>query len=136
MPACLKIQLKESEEQELLKLSQDPKIAKRTKKRAEVLRLSAKGWRVKEIANWVNFSENTIRKTISKWLFEGKEGLWDNPRTGRPKTWKEEDIKYLEERSKQDERTYNSKQLSEMLEKERKIKLTPRRIRKILKKRA
>lgn len=136
MPAPLKIQLTESEEQELLELSHNPKIPKRTRKRAEILRLNARGWKVKEIANWVKFSENTIRKTISKWLFEGNIGLWDNPRTGRKKTWEEEDIKYIEERSQQDERTYNSKQLSKILEKERNIKLTPGRIGKILKKRA
>ena len=136
MPARLKIKLTESEEQELLELSRDNKIPERTRKRAEILRLNARVWKVKEIANWVNFSENTIRKTISKWLFEGNVALWDNPRTGRKKTWKEEDIKYIEERSQEDEKTYNSKQLSKIWEKERKVKLTPERIRKILKKRA
>ena len=114
MPARLKIKLTESEEQELLELSRDNKIPERTRKRAEILRLNARVWKVKEIANWVNFSENTIRKTISKWLFEGNVALWDNPRTGRKKTWKEEDIKYIEERSQEDEKTYNSKQLSKI----------------------
>jgi len=101
MPARLKIKLTESEEQELLELSRDNKITERTWIRAEILRLNARGWKVKEIAFWVNWSENTIRKTISKWLFEGNVGLWDKPRTGRKKTWKEEELKYIEERAQQ-----------------------------------
>ncbi|MGP0129107.1 MAG: helix-turn-helix domain-containing protein [cyanobacterium endosymbiont of Rhopalodia musculus] len=136
MPACLKIQLTKLEEQELLKLTHDPKIPSRTRTRAEILCLNARGWKVKEIADWVKLSENTIRKTISRWIIQGKEGLWDLPRSGRKRTWKEEDIKYLEELSEKDEKTYNSRQLSNLLKKERKIKLTPGRIRKILKKRS
>ena len=47
----------------------------------------------------------------------------------------EEDIVYLEECLKNEPRTYNSRQLSIKLEKERNIKLSPDRIRRVLKKR-
>jgi hypothetical protein len=46
------------------------------------------------------------------------------------------DIKYLEDGCAREERTYNSKQLSHLLKKERSLELSPERIRKILKKRA
>ncbi|XTZ19552.1 MAG: helix-turn-helix domain-containing protein [cyanobacterium endosymbiont of Rhopalodia fuxianensis] len=136
MPACLRIQLTELEEQELLKLTRDLKVPFRTRTRAEILCLNARGWKVKEIADWVKLSENTIRKTISRWIIQGREGLWDLPRSGRKRTWKEEDIKYLEEISERDKKNYNSRQLSNLLKKERKVKLTPGRIRKILRKRS
>jgi hypothetical protein len=65
-------------------------------------------------------------------VIKGEDGLWDAPRSGRKKTWEEEDIEYLEYRCEQDGRTYNSKQLSVLLKQERQVELTPARIRKIL----
>lgn len=97
MPAQLKIRLSDSEEKELLELTQNPKTPKRTLKRVEVLRLNNQGWSVKEIASWINWSENTVRKTIKRWIFQGKSGLGDRPRSGRKKRWAEADIEYLKE---------------------------------------
>ncbi len=102
------------------------------------------GWTVNQIANWIDWSPNTVRKTIQRWIIEGKEGLWEQPRSGRKPNWKEEDIKYIEERcdrasvpdANREERTYNRKQLSNLLKTERQVELSPDRIRKILKKRA
>jgi transposase len=134
MPARLKICLSDSEKKELLGLTQNPKTPKRTLKRVEVLRLNNQGWRVKEIALWIGWSENTVRKTIKRWLFEGKSGLLDKPRSGRKKRWTEADIEYLEECCDREQRTYNSKQLSTLLRTERQVNLSSERIRKILKK--
>ena len=77
-----------------------------------------------------------MRKTLTTWVIKGEDGLWDAPRSGRKKTWEEEDIEYLEYRCEQDGRTYNSKQLSVLLKQERQVELNPARIRKILKKKA
>lgn len=134
MPARLKIRLTEQETQELREISRAPHLPKRTRERAEALCLNAQGWSVNEIADWINWAPNTVRKTIHRWLIKGYEGLSDQQRSGRKRTWEEEDIKYLESCCDNDERTYNSKQLSELLKQERKIQLSPDRIRKILKK--
>lgn len=143
MPARLKIRLSESEFQKLLELKSNLNYPERTRKRADVLCLNSQGWTVNQIANWIDGSPNTVRKTIQRWIIEGKEGLWDQPRSGRKPVWKEEDLKYIEERcdtpvasrfAYREERTYNSKQLSALLKKERQVKLSPDRIRKILKK--
>jgi len=69
-------------------------------------------------------------------VIKGDEGLWDAPPRGRKRTWQEADIKYLEDCCAREERTYNSKQLSHLLKKERSWELSPERIRKILKKTA
>ncbi len=62
------------------------------------------------------------------------EGLWESPgRGGKPK-WKEEDIEFLKECLKNESRTYNSLQLVQKLEKERSVKLSADRLRRILKK--
>lgn len=65
---------------------------------------------------------------------EKNKGLFDEPRQGRKRKWKEEDIEYLENCIESEERTYNSRQLSEKLLQERAIALSAERIRKILKK--
>lgn len=135
MPARLIIRLSESESQRLLQLRFDPNVPERTRKRAEVLCLNAQGWTVPEIATWVDWSPNTVRKTIQRWIFQSFEGLWDAPRSGRKRTWETADLEYLEERCDRDPRTYNSRQLSLLLKEERQIQLSPQRIRKILKKR-
>jgi transposase len=134
MPARLRIRLTELESQKLRELSQNVQVPERTRKRAEVLCLNARGWTVEEIADWIKWAPNTVRKTLTTWVIKGENGLWDAPRSGRKKTWEEEDIKYLESRCEQDGRTYNSKQLSVLLKQERQVELTPGRIRKILKK--
>ncbi|MGQ4647845.1 helix-turn-helix domain-containing protein [Lyngbya aestuarii] len=136
MPGRLKIRLTESEAQELLKWSNDPKLPERTRKRAEMLRLNAQVWRVNQIASWMNCAQNTVRKIIQIWILKGFPGLEDAPRSGRKRTWREADIEYLENCCDGHSRTYNSEQLSELLKKERKVELTAERIRKILKKRA
>lgn len=66
MPARLKIRLSDSEEKELLALTHDSNVPERTRRRAEVLRLNSQGWTVKKIASWINWSENTVRKTIGR----------------------------------------------------------------------
>ena len=136
MPARLEIRLSDSDAKELLALSHDPNVPERTRRRAEVLQLNSQDWTVKKIASWINWSENTVRKTICRWLLQGKAGLWDKPRSGRKRNWTEADIKYLEDCCDNEQRTYNSKQLSTLLRTERQVNLSPDRIRKIFKKKA
>ncbi|MGM9497864.1 helix-turn-helix domain-containing protein [Desertifilum tharense IPPAS B-1220] len=136
MPARLKIRLTEPEEEELSKLTYNLNIPERTRKRAEVIRLNALGWSVNQIASWMNWAPNTVRRTIQRWILQGYEGLEDIRRSGRKRTWKQEDIEYLEDCCDSQPRTYNSKQLSVILKNERQVELSPERIRKILKKRA
>jgi transposase len=116
MPARLKIRLSESEFQELLELKYHLNCPERTRKRADVLCLNSQGWTVNQIADWTNWSPNTIRKTIQRWIIKGKEGLVDQPRSGRKPRGKESDLKYIEEHCDRQQRTYNSKQLSALLE--------------------
>lgn len=107
---------------------------KKSKTPAEVIRLNAHGWYVEKIAAHFNWTPQTVREVLHKWQKLGMEGLWELPgRGGKPK-WKEEDIEFLTECLKNEPRTYNSLQLAQKLEKERSIKLSPDRLRRILKK--
>jgi transposase len=75
-----------------------------------------------------------VREVLHKGQKLGREGLWELPGRGGKPSWKEEDIEFKEECLKNEPRTYNSVQLAQKLEKERSIKLSPDRLRRILKK--
>ncbi|MEG4458884.1 helix-turn-helix domain-containing protein, partial [Microcoleus sp. N9_A1] len=72
--------------------------------------------------------------SLHKWEEFGIESLWEKPGRGVKAKWKEEDIEFLSECLKKEPRTYNSFQLADKLEKERSIKLSPDRLRRVLKK--
>lgn len=134
MPVFLRVRLTETEKKELLELRKASQTPLRTRTRIDVLTLSDQGLSVKQIASYLKQNETTIRRTLGRWLDRDKEGLFDEPRIGRPKKWKESDIEYLETCLEREERTYNSQQLSQKLKEERQVELSPQRIRKILKK--
>lgn len=134
MPVFLRVRLTEAERKELFELKNGTNTPLRTQIRIAILILSDRGLSVKQIANYIKQNETTIRRTIGRWLNKDKEGLFDRPRKGRPKKWKDEDIEYLETCLEREERTYNSQQLSRKLKEERQVELSPQRIRKILKK--
>lgn len=135
MPAGVKIKLSLSEDKGLLEISQSNETPKRTKQRAEALRLSNHGWKVPEIAEYFDWHPQTVREIMQRWRARGVEGLYDMPKSGRPRQWEEADLKYIEESLEQEQRVYNSKQLAEKLWEERQVSLSSDRIRKLLKKR-
>nr|WP_293110995.1 helix-turn-helix domain-containing protein [Okeania sp. SIO2F4] len=136
MPSPLKVRLTSEEKQCLFELKSNPKIPQRTKHRAEALVLSDRGWKVSVIAVHLNCAQQTVRQTFYRWLTQGKEGLFDSPRSGRRPVWTTEDIKYIEECLEKEERTYNSRQLVEKLKQERSVEISHDRLRKILKKKS
>ncbi len=79
MAARLRIRLTELESQKLRELSQNAQVPERTRKRAEVLCLNARGWTVEEIADGIKWAPNTVRKTLTTWVIKGEDGLWDAP---------------------------------------------------------
>ena len=134
MPAPLKVSLSEEEDRRLLELQQQPKIPRRVRYRAEIVRLNAYGWSVSQIAKYRQLSPHTVRASIHRWSRQGLEGLREAEGRGRKRTWREADIESLEICIEQEPRTYNSKQLAQKLKQERGVKLSPDRIRKLLKK--
>jgi transposase len=134
MGARLRVFLTREQDQTLLNL-RTMDVPQKVKDRAELIRLNAHGWYVEKIAAHFNWTAQTVREVLHKWQKLGLESLWELPgRGGKPK-WKEQDIVFLEECLKKEPRTYNSHQLSQKLESERSIKLSPDRLRRGLKKR-
>lgn len=133
MGARLRVFLTQKQDKTLFNL-RTAKVPQKVKDRAEVIRLNANGWYVEKIATHFNWASQTVRAVLHKWEEFGIESLWEIPGRGVKAKWKEEDIEFLEECLKKEPRTYNSFQLADKLEKERSIKLSPDRLRRVLKK--
>ena len=135
MGCRLRIFLTSEEKRTLKELRTATSVPQRTKDRAFVLLLNARGWKNAQIADGLNWAEQTVRQTIHRWQAKGLVGLWDATGRGGQKRWHEEDMVYLEQCLQQEQRTYNSRQLAQKLASERQVQLSPDRIRRVLKKR-
>jgi transposase len=124
------------EDRTLLELRTATSVPQRTKDRAEVLRLSHRGWTTEKIAEYFDWRVETVRETFYRWRDQGLGGLWDAPRPGRRLRWQEADMVHLEQSLQQTAQTHNAKQLVHQLQQERQVTLSPRHLRRILKKRA
>lgn len=130
----LRVFLTREQDRMLFELRKADAVPQRTKDRAEVIRLSSQGWKVKKIADYFHWRESTVRAALQRWMGQGLEGLWDKRRSGRKRTWQPEDIEYLEQCLEKEQRTYNSKQLAAKLKQERQVNLSPDLVRHLLKK--
>ena len=135
MGARIRVRLNPEENRTLFEVRTATTVPQRVKDRAEALRLSAHGWYVEKIAAYLNWAPQTVREAIHRWNTKGLGGLWEGSGRGGKTKWQEADIAYLEQCLEQEPRTYNSQQLAQKLERERQVKLSPDRIRRVLKKR-
>ncbi len=130
----LRVFLTSSEERTLFELSRAGNVPQRTKERANALRLSAMGWKVERIAVYLKWATSTVRSTIHLLKNIGLMGLWDAPRSGRKRKWLPENIEVITEKLDREQRTYNSRQLLQLLSTLNQIHLSERQLRRILKK--
>ncbi|MEL7502923.1 MAG: helix-turn-helix domain-containing protein [Cyanobacteria bacterium J06554_6] len=133
--APLHVRLSEVEDQQLFELRDALQVPKRTRQRAEMLRLSHRGWKTAEIAEYQGCRAEMVREAIHRWEASGIAGLYDQPRSGRPPRWQEADWVYVEAQLSEEGKTFNSRQVSELLTTERQVKLSRRQTRRLLKKR-
>ncbi|MGK7886359.1 MAG: helix-turn-helix domain-containing protein [Crocosphaera sp.] len=102
--------------------------------RASAIRLLAIGWKVEKIAIYLKWADSTVRTAIHRWKNLGLMGLWDAPRSGRKRKWQPENIEIIAEKLDKGQRTYNTRQLLEILATLNGVYLSSRQIRRILKK--
>lgn len=136
MAASIHIVLTNEEERTLSELRVATTVPPRTRDRAHMLRLNAQGWTVPAIAEIFECHEHTVRATLRRWQDKGLGGLWEAPGRGAKAKWQEADLQAVEQWIDEEARTYNSHQLARKLTEHRQVKLSPRRLRHLLQKRA
>lgn len=136
MPAALRAILTETDVAMLSDLRIADSVPYRVRDRAHMILMNAEGWNTPSLAAAFSCHDHTIRATIKHWNTDGLYGLWDKPGRGRKAKCHPADLDYLVACLNEEERTYNSTQLAAKLWEERQVKLSPDRIRRLLKKRA
>lgn len=130
----LRVFLTSEQERTLFELSKASNVPQRTKDRANALRLSTMGWKVANIAVYLKWAKSTVRTAIHRWKKMGLMGLWDAPRSGRKRKWQPENLEEITGKLDKKQRTYNSRQLLEILATVNGVYLSERQLRRILKK--
>lgn len=130
----LRVFLTKAQDRNLLELSKSAAVSQKVKERATMIRLSAIGWKVEKIARYLGVSKLVVRNSIHRWLKKEFIGLEDTPKPGRKRKWQPEDLAALEVKLETEQRVYSSRQLCEVLANSRKIRLSERHLRRILKK--
>jgi len=135
MPAPLRAILTATDVAMLSDLRIADSVPYRVRDRAHMVLMNADGWNVLALADAFKCHEHTVRAAVKNWNAEGLYGLWDKEGRGSKPKWQPADLDYLIECLNEDERTYNSQQLAVKLWEARQVKLSPDRIRRLLKKR-
>jgi transposase len=85
------------------------------------------------IAEYLEWAESTVRRTIHRWEQNGLVGLWESVGRGKKPSWTKEDWRALEQWLTEP-RSISSRQLSQRLARERQVFLGAEQVRRILKK--
>jgi len=135
MGARIRVFLTAEEDRTLRELHKAKDVPQRVKDRAQVVRMNARGDYIETIAAYINWTKETVRRTLKRWEGGGLGGLWEAQGRGRPRRWTEEDMTHLDEIIRNDEKTHTSQQLAGELSKNRKVNLSAGYLRNLLKKR-
>lgn len=106
------IELTAGQDAHLRRLEQDPEACAKARLRAQILRLSAKGWSIDRIAEHVGRHRENVRRDLARWEREGVDGLADVPSPGRKPLITPEIEAFLRERLAE-ERVWDCVRLSE-----------------------
>lgn len=77
----------------------------RVRNRAQVIILSSKEFQLKEIAEICLMTRQTVSTVIDQWESKGLVGLYDEPRSGRPRSLTPEEEEFVAEMAGQEPRS-------------------------------
>src|SRR3954453_4492199 len=109
------IRLTEEEDIRLRQIEQDPSLKPKVRLRAQVLRLSHRGYNVRSIAAYTGRSPQSVGRDLGRWEERGLAGLADGTAPGNPPRITEEVRTFMEGKLSEEERTWNATQLAESL---------------------
>lgn len=92
MASIGKLNITEEERQELLVLSRSQKLDYRYVIRSSIILMQAEGLNYRTIMQELNITRPVISKWKARFIAKRLDGLKDAPRSGKPATYKEEDI--------------------------------------------
>jgi transposase len=131
MPSSRFVRLTEEEDIRLRQIEQDPYLKPKVRLRAQVLRLSHRGYNMRSIAAYTARTSQSVGRDLDRWEERGLAGLADGTAPGNPRRITEE-VRTFMEGKLSEERTWNATQLAEALRQSFEIEVTPEAIRQHL----
>lgn len=110
------IRLTEEEDLQLRHIEQDSYLKLKVRLRAQVLRLSSRGYNLRSITAYTGRSPQSVGRDLDRFCERGFEGLADGTAPGNPPTITDEVRAFMEEKLSSEQRTYNAAQLAEAVE--------------------
>jgi transposase len=127
-----RVHLSPAEDDELRSCSHDRATDPRTRDRLEMIRLADAGWSIPHIARHLRYHEVTVRRHIKHFLTHGFAILSDQPRSDRPPTVTEADLRAVEARLDAGGSTWTTRQLRAWLAQARGVTVHPDHRRRLL----
>jgi transposase len=121
------IALNAAQDEVLMNLVTGKGIAEKVKLRAEMVRLVAQNWPIVEVAAHFGRSIHTVHDTLNRYETDGISGLPDKESPQKRGKFTPEIVNYIQKLIEQD-RTWNCRQISEVVETEFSIKISDDRI--------
>ena len=88
------IQLSKADHKQLVSLKRSSKNA-RVIERCHALLLSDKGYKIEQLSDIFEVRRDTIGEWFNRWERDGIKGLFDAPKSGRPRTFSPSEEKKL-----------------------------------------
>jgi transposase len=132
MPPSRFVRLTEEEDIRLREIEQDPHLKPKVRLRAQVLRLSHRGYNMRSIAAYTARSSQSVGRDLDRWEERGLAGLADGAAPGSPARVTQEARTFMEGKLSEEERTWNATQLAEALGRDLGIEVTPEAVRQHL----
>ena len=127
-----RVTLTPAQREGLYRRTREKGITPRTRDRLEMIRLSAAGLSVPQIARQMDCSDQTVRKYLKAFLEEGFEALPDRPHRGPSPKVKEEHLQALERTLDETDRAWTAPQLADWLKTDQGVIVHPDHLRVLL----
>ena len=69
----------------------------RVRQRSQAILLSSRGYKIPDISLLLESHRDRVSAWIDRWHQEGITGLYDQPRSGRPMIYNDDDVTYLKQ---------------------------------------
>ena len=81
------VEVTEQGRAELVQLTRSRSVAAGLAQRARIVLLAADGVPLEQLARRVGVDRNVVRRWVDRYRAEGRDGLCDRPRPGRPRAF-------------------------------------------------
>lgn len=128
-----RVHLTDAQRDELRRRAHDPRTKPRTRDRLEMVRLSAAGWSVPQIARHFRCHEETVRPWIKAFLARGFDALADQPHPGQRSKLTPAMETAIRAALRRDPRTWTAAQLATWVAEQHGVRLSPAQLGRRLK---